>query len=436
MAGLTYSTQAHDMGGSIDYNDAVASANTIGVAEAQESVEGDLNVLRTVVKDSIGVANWYETPATNLADLSGKFFILDYHAAALTSVSILAGNSTNAFDAAIKAITGHADGAGTSTVEGVILNSTKTYQIDVRDTATQNPYDDGAGNQVYGRLTWATTEYVVNWYSMVNGTETAYSFAGAEDVDSSQILVSKQFANLPWDRFSDSSFHDLSGIVGAITDDDVAVSGLLYLLSTATNQAQVNVILDKLGHADTVAEGLSLIAINNTGAWFTGDDGQEAIDELATLLGATTSTTYNFTEDNVLVDNDTVYPALNKLDLKWGDLASVATGEGASLVALEDSAGNTLEVEVEGAIAEIYTLIGTGTAPDVEYYEAAALMSPNDIITIPNTKEYVPGTGDLWWFVNGAKMRVGADYTETSTTTITILRHLRAGADTEFVMFP
>lgn len=436
MAGLTYSTQAYDMIGSIDYDDAIASANTVGVAEAQTNLEGDLNVLRTLMKDLLGVTNWYDAPSISLGDMAGKFFILDYHAAALTNVTIAAGNSTNAFDTAIKAITGHANGAGNSTTEGVILSSTKSYQLDVRDNATQNPFDDGNGNQVYGRLTWATTEYVVNWFSMVAGTETAYAFAGSEDVDVSQVLVSKEFANLPWDRFSDASFHDLSGIVGAITDDDVAVAGLLYLLSSATNQAQVNIIVDKLGHADTVAEGLSLIAINNTGGWFTGDDGQEAIDEIATLLGSTSSTSYAFAEENVLADNDTVFPALNKLDLKWGDLASVANGEGASLVGFEDSAGNTTETTVEGAMAELYTLVGTGTEPSTEYYEAPSHISPGTVITIPNSATYTPGSGDMWWIVNGKKMRAGVDYLETSATTITTQRHLRNGADTEFIFFP
>jgi hypothetical protein len=43
------------------------------------------------------------------------------------------------------------------------------------------------------------------------------------------------------------------------------------------------------------------------------------------------------------------------------DLASVANGEGASLIGFEDAAGDTTETDVEGVLAEIYSLL-----PEIE----------------------------------------------------------------------
>lgn len=44
------------------------------------------------------------------------------------------------------------------------------------------------------------------------------------------------------------------------------------------------------------------------------------------------------------------------------DLASTATGKGASLIGLEDADGNTAETDVEGALAEIYPLVHAAPA--------------------------------------------------------------------------
>jgi hypothetical protein len=109
-------------------------------------------------------------------------------------------------------------------------------------------------------------------------------------------------------------------------------------------------------NSTTNGEGASIIGIEDPSAYYTGTNVEAALDELEAQLGGDTSSTYNFTEDNVLADNDAVYAALNKLDLKWGDLASTANGEGASLVGVEDSAGNFTGTDVEAVLAELYTL--------------------------------------------------------------------------------
>jgi len=99
------------------------------------------------------------------------------------------------------------------------------------------------------------------------------------------------------------------------------------------------------------------IELADADAYFSTDILESALHDLKDQIGGTTVAAYGFGEDNVLADNDAVYAALNKLDLKWGDLASTANGEGASLVAIEDSGTLITATDVEGALAENRTAI-------------------------------------------------------------------------------
>jgi hypothetical protein len=140
-------------------------------------------------------------------------------------------------------------------------------------------------------------------------------------------------------------------------------------------------------------EGASIVGIEDASAYFAGTNLESVLDELEAQVGGDTSSTFNFTEENVLADNDSVYPALEKLDLKFGDLASVSNGEGASLVGIEDAAGNYTATNVEAALAEVYDLasVSTGesatvaaggvTKGDLLYYSAADTVAPMPINT-------------------------------------------------------
>ncbi|MBU1682621.1 hypothetical protein KJ742_01615 [Patescibacteria group bacterium] len=126
-------------------------------------------------------------------------------------------------------------------------------------------------------------------------------------------------------------------------------------------------IIDNINSfASTAAgEGASNVGIQDASAWYTGTEVETALNELEALLGSTTSGTFNFTEDNVLTDNDAVYTALNKLDQEWGDLGSVNNGEGASMVGVEDVGLYFTNTDVEAVLQEIGGQIGSN-APDVE----------------------------------------------------------------------
>ena len=158
--------------------------------------------------------------------------------------------------------------------------------------------------------------------------------------------------------------------INAASDDAVPMS---FLASTSTG------------------EGASTIGVEDASGYYAGSSVEALFNELETQIGGLTSTTFNFSENNVLADNDFIYPALEKLDLRWGDLASQNNGEGASLVGIEDVAGNFTATDVEGALTELYGLASTEydrdeatsavaiTAGDLLYFSANDTVSPMPI---------------------------------------------------------
>jgi len=139
--------------------------------------------------------------------------------------------------------------------------------------------------------------------------------------------------------------------------------------------------------------GASIVGIEDASSYYTGTDLETVLNEIEAQLGGDTSATFNFTEDNVLADNDAVYAALDKLDLKWGDLASNNNAEGASLVGIEDAAGNFDATDVEGALTELYNeivqdgveyTVGTGgvTKGDLVYISGNDTVNSYDDITV------------------------------------------------------
>jgi len=406
---------------SVTYDDAIASAQTVGVAEGQTNLQGDLNVMRTLHKLALGVSNFYDAPSLTLAQVYGKYFINLLQQSGFIDVATGTGTSSTAFDTAIKTITNHNAGGGNSTTEGVVLNATKTHRLAIRNHNTQNAIDDGSGNEVYGKLSYATGTYTISWFSMVAGTETAYNFTASVNVDLACVLVSRQYEGLEWDRFLDPSFHDMAGFTGSISDDNVVVDSMAYLYNGLTTQAQVNAKGDKLGHGDTSGEGAHLVAIDDsaTGSngYYTGTSVQDVADEVATQIGGDTSTTYAFAEDNVLADDDAIYAALNKLDLKWGDLASVANGEGASLVGTEDAGGYFTTATVEGNLQEIGAALAD--VSEVKYqWVTTGVLSSGTPVTLPGSLQYTPsGDGhaqNMDVYLEG-QLQHGGILTDTST---------------------
>jgi len=116
-------------------------------------------------------------------------------------------------------------------------------------------------------------------------------------------------------------------------------------------------------------QGASLVGIEDLSSYYTGFNVETALDELTLQIGGITSSSFTFAEQNVVANNDPLYEALNKLDLKWGDLASTANAEGASLVGVEDFGGYWTNFNVEGVLIEIATQIGGITSSSFTFTE-------------------------------------------------------------------
>jgi hypothetical protein len=407
------------------YNDSVANPHTVGVAQAQTELEGDLNVVRSLLKDILGEAAWYTAPAWDIHNTVNKMFIYLDHESGFDNVSV-SGTSTTAFDTAIKGITGHNNGGGNSTTVGVVVNGTKPYQIQLRDHTTRNPIDDGSGNDVYGLLTFSGGNYVVSFYSMKAGVQTAYTFAVSQAIDLSCILFSQIYKNLPWDQFLSGEFYDIAS--GTITDSMVSVSSMAYLYNGLTTEAQINAKGDKLGHADTAAEGAHLVKIDDTATgsngYYTGTDVQTAFNETKTQIGGLTSTTYNFTNGtgSLLTDNDYIYPALDKLDQGFVKLMAINTaGQGANMVGVQDAALVFAATTVEGVLKELYDSI-QDVVGWIKVSETVGPISAGTNHTVPNSNTYTMASGGLNMdiYYRGQLLLEGAsnDYQEVSTTQI------------------
>jgi len=136
----------------------------------------------------------------------------------------------------------------------------------------------------------------------------------------------------------------------------------------------------------TNGEGASIVGIEDAAAYYAGTNLEAILVEIKNQLGGLTSGSFNFAENNVLVDDESVYASLEKLDLKFGDLSSVVNGEGASIVGIEDVNSVFTATNVEGALNELYTLAETSTGDtcvageaiakgDLLYYSASGEVS-------------------------------------------------------------
>lgn len=97
-------------------------------------------------------------------------------------------------------------------------------------TATGDSISDGAGNQVYGRVTEAGGVYTLTYYSSVAGVETAYSFV-ADTVISFNFCYQFDFKDLPTKAICSSTSRN-------IADDLASANGAPYpeqRTPTATN---------------------------------------------------------------------------------------------------------------------------------------------------------------------------------------------------------
>jgi len=220
----------------------------------------------------------------------------------LYNISV-SGTSSSAFDAAITALVldngslTDTDGVGDSITNGVILYATRNHKLPLRDNDSGDPIDDGSGNEVYGRLTNPAGTYVLEFYSDVAATPTAYDFVSAQDIDLAYVWASMDFMKLPaFAGINEGEFFgDQAGVVGVVDDanivtDSPSFTGLLTGLGT---QEAVNNKVDDLSSTAN-GEGASGIGIEDAAGNFTATDVEAALTELYDLIVANDDDQHRF----------------------------------------------------------------------------------------------------------------------------------------------
>lgn len=155
----------------------------------------------------------------------------------------------------------------------------------------------------------------------------------------------------------------------------------------------------------------------DTGNFYAADTVGAAFVALGTALGGTNSTTRNYTggTGTRLVDNDSYFTALDKLDQGFVDLAAVTNGKGAALVGVEDVAAFYAGATVEAVLANIAAALG-GADSATRAYTANAVVADNDTFYAAIEKidtrfsQIVRGTIIVNNGTNNVNVAVGAQY--------------------------
>lgn len=208
----------------------------------------------------------------------------------------------------------------------------------------------------------------------------------------------------------------------------------------STLKQQLQDFLDAFILAATAAG----ISVADADGYYTLTHLEGVITELAAQIGGDTSATYNFTENNVLADNDAIYAALQKLDLKFGDLAETGSGKGATLIGIYDTGAHfsVAESNLEAAVAKLAKTIVitfptfTGWTKD-DTYKTPVLPLIESPVAIRVKRAYIavgtaPGSGKtLSLKVNGTA--AGA-VVETATTAEDEALDIAIAKDTDIVL--
>ncbi len=323
--------------------------------------------------------------ATHYSNALATKLMLDY-----VQLNAVSANGT-AIDNVIAAVNPQATPAGTEL--GVIVdatNATVKNKAIVRSSATGEPILDVNDREVYGRMTWDATlnagagGFKLSFYTTDGETETAYTFAAPTNIDAQYIRrftlrdvdeafsMNEKFVDGAADVTAHLNIEQLAvDIYGTVDLDRDGEANLVTPLVTQVSnevtratdaegvlQGNIDIVTTNLAtevtnrtNADTAirtdfastanAKGASLVGIEDLAGKITATTVEGALAELADEADA---------EATARADADTAIRT---------DFASTANAKGASLIGIEDVAGNITATTVEGALTEIEGRVST-----------------------------------------------------------------------------
>jgi hypothetical protein len=314
---------------SATYDDVVASVNTAGVAEptVSGSLEADMNVVRSLMKQLKGGTNWYDDPGmyfdpTNTTSGSAdtkQMSLANIKGKTTDSQTVIIAVSEDAAGAGYAVVSGTAEidvnittlGAVATDREGLPVyeattpgtfwdegGSMNVCRVDVIDSNTDAEFEDGSGNTIFAVIKEKSDGTDVYMKFMVNDTSpTPYTFDGTEGVSNVYFIypqrkVMSNVAEYEWMR----------------TDFVSSWEGDVELIEDITN------LWAFTGSGDNISNP----TWTNTTNYYILDvdvDLEAAINLLNNGIGDRT-----YTEDNYIDDGDTISESLNELDMALRDV--------------------------------------------------------------------------------------------------------------------
>jgi len=365
------------------------SRNTLVTGAA--FLEEDLNNIRAMILDITGETLWSDTPAVTLADAAGsstKQIIqpVQYAKTGITGSSIVT---------ALDAVAGVANTTSTTDIGYVVTDEATPAEgnkahVTIREATTNAPIFDDNEQKVYAvAYNDGNDKVELKFFSNdSNGAAAAYTFADATDIEA--ILPSRTSL-----ADANESFPMINaGWADAVGSFEIGtrawVDGLRNDGTTAT-----------YGFVDN--EDITT-TINKIAA--VGIDDKNLGDNVSVVSGITSSTfATTFLTDNAdsyLADGDTLYDAIEKLDVQAKANADAAA-----------SASSDKNIEI-----------------------LTADVAESTAVTLPNSKTYLNTDKDAMdVYVNGQHLVSDAvaggagngDYAETSTTEVSFNFPLEVG---------
>lgn len=333
-------------------------------------------------QDKLGI-DW----ETKGAEILATRLLVDY--VQVDGKSVNSGTSSVTVTGQISAVPANDD-----ETKGAVIQSGKNKVV-LRDSITGDPFVSVDGTEVYGKLTHNGTDYSINFFAKdLAGAEQAHTFVESAVIDF-QFPQRFDFNTIAENFASNEKFVDGASDVSARLDLEQIVKdafGGSYSLDQDGNanrsktilqeiidetsgvvntSVKANIVIDEVVDARGVAASLSgRFATIETNIGTNADDIATVTTEVTNARGTSATLVDELSRIETKVD-DEVTNRVNDVQSVRDALASVATGEGASLVSIEDAGAVFTATHVEGALSELETRLATVEETGGEEVKAA-----------------------------------------------------------------